>query len=50
MKRERGYIGIDFTGLIVFMLVVGAAIGAMLAYVLPWLWSFIKPLLHALTA
>ena len=28
----------------------GAAIGIAIAYLVPWLWSFIKPLIHALTA
>ena len=32
------------------LLIVGAAIGIAIAYLVPWLWSFIKPLIHALTA
>lgn len=37
-------------GLLVALIVIAAAFGAAIAYVVPWLWSLLKPLIHALTA
>ena len=48
--KQRGYYDLNVTGFIIGCLVVGAAIGIALAYLVPWLWSFKKPLIHALTA
>lgn len=50
MKHSRGYINIDFTGLLIFFVVIGVIIGMVVSVVAPWLWGFIKPLIHALTA
>jgi hypothetical protein len=45
---------IDFAGLIVALLLVGAAIGGALVTLVfvgwPWLWAMAKPALHAWTA
>ena len=38
----------DFSGVGIIM--IGMIIGAAIAYLVLWLWSFIKPLIHALTA
>ena len=48
--KQRGYYDLNVTGFIIVCLIVGAAIGIAIAYLVPWLWSFIKPLIHALTA
>ena len=48
--KQRGYYNMDMTGFFIGCLVVGVAIGIAIAYLVPWLWSFIKPLIHALTA
>ena len=49
--KQRGYYDLNVTGFIIIgCLIVGAAIGIAIAYLVPWLWSFIKPLIHALTA
>ena len=48
--KQRGYFDFNVTGFIIGCLIVGAAIGIGVAYLVPWLWSFIKPLIHALTA
>ena len=48
--KQRGYYDLNVTGFIICCLIVGAAIGIAIAYLVPWLWSFIKPLIHALTA
>ena len=48
--KQRGYFDFNMTGFIIGCLIVGAAIGIAIAYLVPWLWSFIKPLIHALTA
>lgn len=50
MKSQKGYIDIHFRAVIIELLIVGAVIGAVLAYVIPWLWDYIKPIIHALTA
>ena len=47
---QRGFFDFNVTGFIIGCLIVGAAIGIAIAYLVPWLWSFIKPLIHALTA
>ena len=38
----------DFSGVVFIM--IGMIIGAAIGYLVPWLWSFIKPLIHILTA
>lgn len=48
--KQRGYYDLNVTGFIIGCLIVGVAIGIAIAYLVPWLWSFIKPLIHALTA
>ena len=48
--KQRGYFDFNLTPVIIACLIVGAAIGIAIAYLVPWLWSFIKPLIHALTA
>jgi hypothetical protein len=45
---QRGFI--DATGALVALIFVGIVIGLAAAYVVPWLWSLLKPLIHALTA
>jgi hypothetical protein len=45
-KTQRGYLD----GLFPAIVVVCIAIGIVAAYVAPWLWSLLKPLIHALTA
>ena len=42
----------DFSGVGIIMIgmIIGAVTGAAIGYLVPWLWSFIKPLIHALTA
>ncbi len=40
----------DFRAMIVTIALVGAGFGIALMLALPWLWSLIKPLLHAATA
>lgn len=46
-RRQRGYVNAD--GFWIFVILAAAA-GAALAYGIPWLWSLIKPLIHAATA
>ena len=48
--KQRGYFDFNVAPVIIGCLRVGAAIGIAIAYLVPWLWSFIKPLIHALTA
>ena len=39
-----------FDGVIPFLIGVCVAVGFVLFVVLPWLWQFVKPWIHALTA
>lgn len=48
-KYQRGYLP-DLTGFFAALVVLGVIVGAVLAVGLPWLWSVIKPFIHALTA
>ena len=48
--KQRGYYDLNVGGFIIGCLIVGAAIGIGVAYLVPWLWSFIKPLIHTITA
>ena len=41
--KQRGYYDLNVTGFIIGCLIVGVAIGIAIAYLVPWLWSFIKP-------
>ena len=50
MKTQKGYIDIHFRAIIVELLILGTVIGVVLAYAIAWLWSYIKPIIHALTA
>lgn len=40
----------DLKGFFIMLVVVGVLFGVALAYGIPWLWSVLKPLLHAATA
>ena len=39
-----------FEGLVTAMIALGIAIGFVLFIVVPWLWQFVKPWIHMLTA
>ena len=49
LDGQRGYIDLDFTGLFVGLVIVGIVVGLGLAWLVPWVWGIVKPLLHALT-
>ena len=48
--KQRGFYHLDVPGFSIGSLIVGVVVGIWVAYLVPWLWSFIKPLIHALTA
>lgn len=50
MNKQYGFINMDFTEFFVQLIVVGIGIGVILCQGVPWLWSIIKPIIHALTA
>lgn len=39
-----------FGAMVVFFMVIGAAIAGVCFWIIPWLWSLIKPWLHMVTA
>lgn len=52
--KQRGWGAPDFSGMIAGLVVFGAVIGAgvtlLLTVVLPWVWTWLKPLIHGWTA
>lgn len=50
MNKQRGYLNLNLGGFFAFLLCAGVAIGIGIAFVAPWAWGLIKPLIHALTA
>lgn len=50
MSNQRGYYNIDFTGFFVGLVLAGAVGGAVLMWLLPIIWSWVKPIIHQLTA
>jgi len=48
MKRQNGYINLD--GFFIGLVIIGAVIGVVVCLVAPWLWSLVKPFIHAMTA
>ena len=47
MKQQKGFVNLD--GLIPALLIMGAVIGIVICLVVPWLWSLVKPFIHAIT-
>lgn len=39
-----------FEGVITFLVCSGIAIGFVLFVVIPWLWQYVKPFIHAITS
>ena len=48
--KQKGYVQLDFTGIIIGSIVVGVAIGVSITLGVPILWEWVKPILHAITA
>lgn len=40
----------EMRGLFVTLIVACTLLGVALGYAIPWLWSIVRPLIHALTA
>lgn len=40
----------DLKGFFITLIVLGAAAGMAAAWLVPWLWGLVKPLIHTLTA
>ena len=50
MNKQKGYVNLDFTGIIIGAIIVGVAIGVSITLGVPILWEWVKPILHAITA
>lgn len=50
MKNQRGFYNFDFLGIMYGIVFVGILIGIALAIGVPFVWEWIKPFIHALTA
>ena len=48
-KRQRGFGAPDFAKAYLTVLAIGAGGGALAVWGVPKLWSWVKPLIHALT-
>lgn len=40
----------DLKGFIAGLVIAGIVVGVALAFIIPWLWGVVKPILHAITA
>jgi hypothetical protein len=49
-KSQLGYFELDLKGVFIELIIVVAVIGAVLAWLLPWLWRLIKPIIQQLIA
>ena len=47
---QRDFHDFSGVGIIMIGMIIGAVTGTAIAYLVPWLWSFIKPLIHTITA
>lgn len=50
MNKQKGYVNLDFTGIIIGSIILGVAIGVLIILGVPILWEWVKPFLHAITA
>lgn len=50
MKNQTGFIDIDFGAIFMALLFVGGVIGAFCMWLVPIVWGWIKPIIHAITA
>ena len=50
MNKQKGYVNLDFTGIIIGFITVGVAIGVSIILGAPILWEWVKPFLHVITA
>lgn len=50
MKYQQGFVNLDFTGLFIFLIIIGVVIGTSLTVGIPVVWDWIKPIIHAWTA
>ena len=48
--KQRGFHDFSGVGVVMIGMIIGASIGIVLAYLAQWFWSFVNPLIHALTA
>lgn len=48
MKNQKGMVNLD--GVIPALILFGVAIGVVICLAIPWLWSFVKPFIHSITA
>lgn len=49
IDRERGYVDLNVTGLLIAVTVIGVIAGLILCPILSWAWGVVKPWLHAIT-
>ena len=48
--KQRGYMNLDFGGLIIGLLIVGIVAGIALTMLARWLWPILKAFIHQVTA
>lgn len=49
-RGQRGWGAPDFTGMLAGLVAFGVLIGVVLTAGLPWLWSWLKPIIHGWTS
>ncbi len=50
MKHRRGYINLNFGAMFAGFVIAGIAIGILIAWLAPIVWSWVRPLIHGWTA
>lgn len=50
MTKQHGFISLDLNAIIWFFVILGISFGAFLMWLLPIIWSWVKPIIHQLTA
>lgn len=50
MSKQDGFINLDTSALLVYLMIIAAIFGYGAAHVIPWIWSLIKPFIHTMTA
>lgn len=49
VKKQAGYLSMDFRGMFVALIILGAVIGMAVTVAVPWLWGLVRPWLHSIT-
>ena len=49
MNKQKGYIHFSAGSFAVFLCLTGLILGFIFFVAIPWAWSYLKPIIHAIT-